>query len=148
MRDGVRGAVQARSRLARDGFRGQAAVMHARAVLLLVFGALEQAFIALWAPLMVPGRFRAGLSRARAALRHPRVLLWNTRAGPRGVPAATFERWDVKRGGQGAPSGPEKTQKLVLYDSTMFSCHVGPGSCPDRLRVVSIFPLKPVQIYY
>ena len=89
------------------------------------------------------GGSSGGLSRARAALRHPRVPLWSTRADPRAVPAATFERWDVKRGSQGAPSGPEQP---FWYDSTVFSFQIGSGSCPDRLLFGPIFPLKPVQI--
>ena len=79
------------------------------------------------------GCSRAGLSRARAALRHPRVPLWSTRAGPRGVPAATFERWNVKRGGQGAPSGPEKLQSPFCTTVQCFCVR----SAPDRARIVS-----------
>ena len=62
----------------------------------------------------------------------PRATL-SLRAAPREVPLATFERWDVKRGDQRAPSGPKKLENLFCTTVRCFRVR----SAPDRVRIVS-----------
>ena len=79
----------------------------------------------------------------------PRATL-SPRAAPREVPSATFERWDVKRGDQRAPSGPKKFENLLNTTVRCFRVR----SAPDRARIVSgsspdrLYLPSTVQIYY
>ena len=132
----VRGTPQARSRCIRDISRGQSAVMHARPTLLWVSGALEQPSTTHWSPLVVPGRFPEALSTDRAALRHRRVPLCDTREAPKEVRAVTFDRLDVFLGGLAAPSRPGRLKWPFVGHYSVF--------VSARLRIVPIFIPKTV----
>ena len=133
MRDRVRGAVQARSCWVRNVFRGQSGC---EACLGRPFMGSRGSGTAFYSTLGTVEGSGAVSSRSfegqggSAAAPFP---LWSTRAGPRRVPAATFERWDVTRAGQGAPSGPERLQSPFCTTVLCFRVR----TAQDRLRIGS-----------